>query len=115
MKKLLLASFAFGLALCTATAFAAGSVAAGKKKSATCAACHGATGISTSDQFPTLAGQYDDYLLFALKAYKAGTRKNPIMNAMVSGLTEQDMEDLAAFFSAQEGPLTKLPRPGAGL
>lgn len=112
MKKLLLASCVLGLAFFTTTAMADGSVAAGKKKSATCAACHGATGISTSPQFPTLAGQFDDYLLFALKAYKAGTRKNAIMNAMVSGLTEQDMEDLAAYFSAQPGPLTELPRPG---
>lgn len=114
MKKLLLATCALSLALGASTVFAAGNAAAGKKKSTTCAACHGANGISVSDQFPILAGQFEDYLLHALKEYKAGTRKNAIMNGMVSALSEQDMEDLAAYFSSQPGPLRELPRPGAG-
>lgn len=114
MKKLFIASCALGLALSASAAFAAGNPAAGQKKSTVCAACHGAKGISTSDQFPVLAGQHEGYLLHALKEYKAGTRKNAIMNGMVSSLNEQDIEDLAAYFSSQPGPLSMLPRPGAG-
>lgn len=115
MKTLLTLTCALTLALATSVAFASGNVAAGKKKSAACAACHGAQGIATADQFPILAGQYYAYLLHALKAYKSGERKNAIMNGMVSALDEQDMEDLAAYFSSQPTPLHMLPRPGAGV
>ncbi|HET7922624.1 MAG TPA: c-type cytochrome, partial [Gammaproteobacteria bacterium] len=79
MKKLLTIC-AVVAGLCAAqTALAGGDVAAGKQKSQTCAACHGANGISTSDQFPILAGQYRDYLIQALLEYQSGERKNPIM------------------------------------
>jgi cytochrome c553 len=88
-------------------AFASGDAAAGKAKSATCAACHGPDGNSTSPAFPRLAGQHPDYLVHALEAYKSGKRKNAIMNGMAAGLSEQDMEDLAAFFSSQKGLHTK--------
>lgn len=115
MKAVLSIACALCLALATPAVMAAGSATAGKTKSAACAACHGKNGISTADQFPILAGQYYEYLLHALKAYKAGTRKNAIMNGMVAGLSEQDMEDLAAYFSSQPSPLDMLPRPGAGI
>lgn len=114
MKITLTVICALTLTLATSVAFASGDVAAGKKKSATCAACHGKTGISTAEQFPILAGQYYGYLLQSLKEYKSGDRQNAVMNGMASGLDEQDMEDLAAYFAAQPGPLETLPRPGAG-
>jgi cytochrome c553 len=115
MKLVLSLACAIALVCATSGAIAGGSVAQGKKKSSQCAACHGAKGISTSPQFPILAGQFEQYLLHALKAYKSGKRKNAIMNGMVAGLSEQDMEDLAAYFAAQSSPLKMLPRPGAGL
>ena len=89
-----------------APAFAAGDAASGKQKSQACAACHGADGNSpTGPDFPRLAGQHYDYLLKALKDYKSGARKNPIMSGQASGLSTQDMADLAAYFSSQSGSL----------
>jgi cytochrome c553 len=74
----------------------------GRKKSTPCAACHGANGISATPDFPNLAGQHADYLLAALKHYKNGKRKNPIMQGQVANLTPKDMMDLAAFYSTQK-------------
>jgi cytochrome c553 len=84
-----------------------GDAEAGKAKSATCAACHGETGVSTTPGFPTLAGQYSDYLYHALKDYKSGKRKNPIMAGQVQSLSDEDLADLAAYFSKQKGLSTK--------
>jgi len=103
MKKLLV----LVLAACFGSpAFAAGDAASGKQKSQSCAACHGADGNTpTAPDFPRLAGQHYDYLLKALRDYKSGSRKNPIMGGQVSGLSTQDMADLAAYFSSQKGVL----------
>ncbi|MCG6871309.1 MAG: cytochrome c [Gammaproteobacteria bacterium] len=81
----------------------AGDAAAGKQKSQTCAGCHGPDGNSPTVQFPRIAGQYAGYLRQALKEYKSGERKNPIMVGMAAPLTEQDIEDLAAYFASQSG------------
>ena len=81
----------------------AGNAAAGKEKAKTCAACHGADGNSASADFPKLAGQHYDYLVKSMQGYKAGTRKNPIMAPMGANLSQRDMEDLAAYFSSQQG------------
>ena len=94
------------LACFSAQAFAAGDADSGKLKSQACAACHGPDGNSpTGPDFPRLAGQHYDYLLKALKDYKSGARKNPIMGGQVGGLSAQDMADLAAYFSSQPGTL----------
>ena len=85
----------------------AGDPAAGQKKSQTCAACHGPDGNSTASDFPKLAGQHYDYLLKALKDYKSGVRKNPLMAPMIANLTGRDMEDLAAYYSSQKGLVLK--------
>jgi len=103
MKALL---FVLVLAL-AAPAFARGDAASGEKKAAqVCAACHGPDGNKPSapDQ-PVLAGQYYDYLVRALSDYKAGHRANPIMKGFASGLSKQDIEDLAAWFSSQKSSL----------
>jgi cytochrome c553 len=90
----------------SAQAFGAGDAPSGKQKSQTCAACHGPDGNSPAGpDFPRLAGQHYDYLLKALRDYKAGARKNPIMGGQVGSLTSQDMADLAAFYSSQKGSL----------
>ena len=94
------------LALASAPALSAGSADAGKQKSQACAACHGADGNQpTTPDFPRLAGQHPDYLLKALRDYKSGARKNPIMAGQVANLKDQDMADLAAYFSQQSGSL----------
>ena len=81
--------------------------AAGKEKSKVCAACHGENGISQAPDFPNLAGQYNDYLVRALSDYKSGVRKNPVMAAQVANLKKDDIADLAAYFSKQQGLVTK--------
>jgi cytochrome c553 len=103
MKKLL--SFAL-IACFSVPVFAAGDVASGQKKSQACAACHGADGSTpTTPDFPRIGGQYRDYLYKALKDYKSGARKNPIMAGQVANLSDADMADLAAYFSRQKGSL----------
>lgn len=91
------------LALAATPAMGAGNPAAGKDKSQTCAACHGEDGNGTNTQYPRLAGQHESYLYHALKAYKSGGRQNAVMAGMVSSLSDQDMQDLAAYYAAQEG------------
>ena len=84
------------------SALAAGDASAGKSKAAVCAACHGADGNSPSDAYPKLAGQGEAYLLKQLMNFKSGERQNAFMAPMVVPLSEQDMADLAAYFSSQK-------------
>ena len=95
------------LAACFGThALAAGDAVSGKQKSEACAACHGSDGNSPAGpDFPRLAGQPSDYLLKALRDYKSGERKNPIMGGQVVNLSSQDMADLAAYYSSLKGSL----------
>ena len=76
-----------------------GDVTAGKAKATTCAACHGAQGISGNLPGPNLAGQREAYLVDALKAYRTGARDNPLMGPLAKGLSDSDIENLAAYFS----------------
>ena len=85
----------------------AGNPEAGKEKSRTCAACHGPDGNSAAADFPKLAGQHYDYLVKSLKDYKSGARKNAIMSPQVANLTQRDFEDIAAFYSQQQGLVTR--------
>ena len=79
-----------------------GSVEAGKMKSATCAACHGVDGNSVTPDWPSLAGQHASYLVRQLKAFKSGERVNVTMKPFADMLSDQDMADVAAYFSAQK-------------
>ncbi len=78
-----------------------GDAAAGKAKIATCTACHNADGNSAVPDFPKIAGQHASYIVSQLKEFKSGGRKNPSMSPMAAPLTEQDMLDLAAYYSSQ--------------
>ena len=99
MKSLL---FALLTALLLASTSAmAGDVAAGKAKSAICAACHGATGHSMNPLWPNLAGQKEMYLAKQIKAFRDGTRQDPMMAPMVAALSDDDIANLAAYFAAQ--------------
>ncbi len=91
---------------------AGGDAANGKKLSEEklCGTCHAADGNSTIAMNPILAGQYESYLLRALSDYKSGARNNAIMAGQVVSLTDQDMRDLAAYFSSQESSLSVLNR-----
>ena len=80
---------------------------AGKKKTEMCAGCHGIAGFRTAFpevySVPKLGGQNPGYIVSALKAYKSGDRIHPSMRAIAGSLTEQDMADLAAYYSAAGG------------
>jgi cytochrome c553 len=97
------------LAACVAAApvFAKGSAVAGAEKAKqVCAACHGPDGNTpTTPDFPLLGGQHYDYLVRALTDYKTGTRKNAIMAGQAQGLSQKEIEDLAAYFAAQPSKL----------
>jgi cytochrome c553 len=79
-----------------------GSVEAGKMKSATCAACHGVDGNSVTPDWPSLAGQHTSYMIRQLKAFKNGERVNVTMKPFADMLSDQDMADIAAYFSSQK-------------
>lgn len=77
-----------------------------QQKIKVCASCHGKTGASpTTPNFPIIAGQYESYLFHALKSYRNGERKNPIMSAQVANMTNAQLRALAAWFAKQESPL----------
>ncbi len=88
--------------LFSSSLFAVGDVAAGKQKAQVCAACHGVDGNSTTPAWPKLAGQHESYLIKQLMDFKAGNRENAQMAPMVANLTDQDIEDLAAWFASQK-------------
>jgi cytochrome c553 len=101
--KTLLSTAALTVAATLSQPVLAADIAAGKAKSATCAACHGANGIATIPSYPNLAGQNAGYLEAALQAYKAGQRTSPqaaIMKGMAMPLSAADMKNLAAYYSS---------------
>lgn len=69
------------------------------EKAIACTACHGLNGISVADNFPNLAGQKAKYLVTQLSAFKDGSRKNVLMNAIAEHLSSEDISELAEFFS----------------
>ena len=96
---------AIAAAVAAVPAVAADMDAAKKKVTEVCQACHGMDGNSPLPENPKLAGQNRDYLAKALRDYKSGARKNPVMGAMASGLTTQDIDNLSTYFSSQPAVL----------
>ncbi|HCK82290.1 MAG TPA: cytochrome c [Candidatus Competibacter sp.] len=117
MTRFALRSFV-ALVVCGAlagTAQAAGDPAAGKAKFETCTGCHaipGYTNAYPTYHVPRLGGQHPDYVVAALKGYQAGERQHPTMHANSSSLSEQDMQDIAAYLSSY--PLAKEANPISG-
>jgi cytochrome c553 len=114
MKKIgMLVCLCLGL---SASAMAMGDAEAGKNKSVACGACHGADGNSAIDMNPKLAGQHQAYIVKQLKEFKLASqtggaegRNNAVMNGMSAGLSEQDMLDIAAYYSSQEATAGETP------
>ena len=76
-----------------------------------CAACHGKDFVKSIDPtYPALAGQYVDYLEKALRDYKSGARKNPIMNGIAQPLSPSDIRNVSAYLAALPGPLSNQKR-----
>jgi cytochrome c553 len=99
MRKILTLIALAALSFNFSTGWAA-DAAAGKAKTATCVACHGANGISNNDMWPNLAGQKETYLAIQLKAFRDGNRKNPMMSPMAAALSDEDIANIAAYYSS---------------
>lgn len=107
MKLLIKSTFILSLMILSAPLLAAslghGNASSGKAKAATCAACHGPDGNSTTAMFPKLAGQGEPYLEKQLHDFKSGERIDATMQGMAAGLSDSDIADLAAFYAKQTG------------
>lgn len=90
-------------------AHAAGDAKAGSEKARMCEACHGLDGVSKMPEAPNLAGQVQGYLVTQLSAFKAGQRHNEQMSVIVQALSPQEIEDLAAYYSAIQVTVGKVP------
>ena len=101
----LVATLAFAV---SAAAAPTGNAAAGKKKAASCAACHGDGNKTVNDTYPKLAGQYPEYLSKAMHEYKSGKRSNAIMGGMAKPLSDQDIADLSAYYGSQKAEIHDL-------
>ena len=103
--RLILAAVAAAFAT---SALAAGDPAAGRQKNFQCMGCHGIPGWKTAFpevySVPKLGGQHAAYLVTALKQYKSGAREHATMRSIAAGLSEKDMEDLAAYYSQAGAP-----------
>jgi len=103
MKKIaFLFGFLVAAEISSVNVFAQGDPVAGQAKSAVCGSCHGADGNSPLALNPKLAGQGEAYLYKQLVEFKSGARQNATMAAMVMALNDDDMHDLAAYYSSQK-------------
>ncbi|WP_440996844.1 c-type cytochrome [Arhodomonas sp. SL1] len=99
MTRRLLAVLAALPFMVAGIAQAEGDPQAGESKSQPCVACHGADGNSGNPEWPNLAGQHEEYLYEQLRHFKDGTRENALMAGQVANLSDQDMQDLAAYYA----------------
>ena len=108
LKSMLCAAALLTLAL---SSQAAGDPQAGQKKNSMCQGCHGIPGYRTAYpevySVPKLGGQHADYIVAALKAYKSGDRVHPSMVGIAASLSDQDMQDLAAYYAAATPAVAK--------
>jgi len=88
---------------------AAGDVKVGRAKALMCQACHGLDGLSKTPDAPNIAGQTEPYLVVQLQGFKSGARKNDAMSVVAPSLSDKDIDDLAAYFSAIEISIVKMP------
>jgi cytochrome c553 len=80
-----------------------------------CVSCHGQDGVAIAPIYPSLAGQHEDYIVRALNEYKHGGRKNPVMKGFAANLKDEDIAQIAAYFSRLTPALATEPRPATRL
>ena len=81
---------------------AKGDASIGKKLAESCLGCH-SEGPNAASNIPRLAGQYGNYMVKAMKDYQSGKRNNTLMQSMVNGLSEEDLENISAYFASMNG------------
>ncbi len=102
MKRTLLGAVVVALSSLPAAALATGDAEQGRLRAQTCMGCHGAPGMRNAYpgyRVPKLGGQHAQYLMDALKAYKQGLRSHPTMQAQAADLSDEDIANIAAYFS----------------
>jgi cytochrome c553 len=109
---LVTAGFALATLQVQADSLVDGSAEAGKARALTCTACHGPEGNSISPMWPNIAGQNAKYLVAQLKAFKEGTRSDPLMTSQAALLSEQDMKNLAVYFESLPAAAQAVADPG---
>ena len=106
-RSMLIGAALTGIALAVAApVHAAGDAAKGRVKAITCMGCHGIPGYHNAYPnypVPRVGGQHPEYIVIALKAYKSGQRGHKTMQAQAASLSEQDMQDIAAYFASAGG------------
>jgi len=108
-KNMLALAFALASTVASTILHAETAVRAGKEKSTACAGCHGENGNSMVSTFPKLAQQHSSYLIKQLLAFKEGSRNDPMMSSVAQGLNEEDMAEIAAFYSSQQISQNAMP------
>ena len=98
--RIIIQSISIAVALVAANCVMAADIEAGKSKASSCAACHGAKGVSNNDLWPNLAGQKKGYLAKQLKDFRDGKRTDPMMSPMAKSLTDEEIENLAAYYAS---------------
>ncbi|MFO7808338.1 c-type cytochrome [Guyparkeria sp.] len=111
------AGMLIGLSFLTGAAQAneAGSIKAGREAAESCAACHGEKGNSNNPAFPSIAGQSAKYVASQLTAYRDGKRENDIMSGQASGLSDEQIRDIAVYYAAQERKVANPADDGSDL
>lgn len=102
MKRMIILA---GVLMCAQPVLAKGDAQAGEQKAMMCVACHGAAGKVSVPMYPNLAGQNEAYLEHSLQAYKKGERSGgqaEVMKAYVSGLSDEDISNLAAYYASMK-------------
>jgi cytochrome c553 len=109
--KIKFLAVAVGIVMCGVSAIlhAEDNPRAGKDKAASCNSCHGNNGNSMAPNFPKLAQQHASYLVKQLQAFKGGDRNDPMMSAMALPLSDDDMDDIAAYYAAQKISANTMP------
>ena len=102
MKTRSVVTMAFLLSLTAGVSQAGGDAEAGKARSAACAGCHGVDGNRVNPEWPNLAGQHPGYIAQQLSYFEDGTRENTTMAPMAQGLSQQDRDNLAAYYAGQK-------------
>jgi cytochrome c553 len=98
-KATAIAGIAIAAALAASATHAADPAAGKAKYETTCIACHGANGVSIAPIYPNVAGQKEEYLVAQMKAFRDGSRQNPIMAPMAKGLTDTDIANISAYLA----------------
>lgn len=108
-KKLQVLSISLALTSATSILHAESNINAGKQKAASCASCHGDDGNSMVATFPKLAQQHSSYLALQLRAFKDGSRSDPMMSPMAMPLSDEDIADISAYYATQKISENSLP------